>query len=515
MAFLRRLDMITRRELLMAGALAGGAVLLPVGPLVELVRGSEPTTPPTVPFLKPLQIPPLLKGDTDITMRVGAAQILQNGPATPIWGYSGRLPGPTITAFAGSTRIVTQRNELPVSATVHQHGQVADGDSDGHPDDLIPPKGSKVYAYPNRTTGVSSQMTARTMWYHDHAQDVTGRNVLNGLAGFYLVRDPNDPADNFINFEDPKNPDLDVALVLQDRIINKDGTLYYPGPIEADDTGFLGDVVLVNGDIQPRFPVRRRKYRFRILNGSNGRQYRLTTSPAVPMTEIATEGGFIAQPLPLKSLFIAQAERYEVVLDFTDAPDQVVLQNVNNDADRPRLRNLLRFDVAATREASDPIPSPLRTIEQIPAASATVRRRFVFDRSDGQFEINDRGFNPSRIDASPRAGTTEIWTLINDGGGWVHPIHIHLINFQILDRNGRPPAPQDVGFKETVYLPPDGSARVIMRWPDVPPVAPGATTPLPGPNPPGTFRDRYVFHCHNLEHEDHTMMGQFRVLPAA
>jgi spore coat protein A len=506
--------MVSRRDVLKLGALASGAALLPVGPLVALVRAGEPTTPPTVPFRLPLPLPPeltpvstALSDNYDITMRPVLQQILQSGPPTPVWAYDGVFPGPTITAHTGRTVLVNQHNRLPVAATVHQHGQVTDGDSDGHPDDLIAPGESKEYGYPNRTTGVSSQMTARTMWYHDHAQDVTGRNVMMGLAGFYLLRDGT-PADTFI----PRQ--FEVPLVLQDRTINSNGTIFYPGPIESGNLGFQGDVVLVNGVIQPRFTVQRTKYRFRVLNGSNGRQYRLALSPAQKLIEIATEGGFIAEALPLDSLFIAQAERYEFVIDFTHAPDQVVLHNILDDADRPRLRDLLRFDVTGPALPSNPIPSPLRSITTLQAKDATVHRSFLFHKSNGEFQINGKTFDPNRIDAFPRAGTTEIWTVTNGGGGWTHPVHIHLINFQILDRDGRPPAPQEVGFKETVFLPGGGSARVIMQWPDVPPAAPGAPVPLPGPNPPGTFRNRYVFHCHNLEHEDHDMMGQFAVLPS-
>jgi spore coat protein A, manganese oxidase len=513
--------MLSRRDFLLLSAASGGALLLPVDPLVALARGDGPSTPPTTPWVTELPLPRTAAYTTvggvrvyDITALETAVPILPfpQFPETVIWGYDGLLPGPTIVAESGTPVVVTHRNALPVPMTVHQHGQVVDGDSDGFPTDLVQPGGTKTYVYPNATTGVSSQMTARTMWYHDHTQDVTGRNVLKGLAAFYLLRDAGDPTDNVIPAQ------FDVPLVLEDRTFNPDGSLFYPGPVDAGNLGFQGDVVLVNGVIQPRFTVARTQYRLRFLNGSNGRQYNLAFSPAQPTRLIATEGGFlVGDALPITKLFIAQAERYELVVDFTNAPSQVVLQNLLADPSQPRLRNLVRFDVVGPTVASRPLPSPLRTVsEALPReAEATVRRNFLFHRSDGQFEINNRGFDPNRVDATPRAGTTEIWTVKNGGGGWVHPVHIHLINFLILDRDGKAPGPQERSFKETVHLPPGGSARVIMKWPDVPavPTLPAGVPTPTGAFPPGTFRERYVFHCHNLEHEDHDMMGQFRVLP--
>jgi FtsP/CotA-like multicopper oxidase with cupredoxin domain len=512
--------MVTRREFLLLSAAAGGAALLPVGPLVGLARGDAPTTPPTTPWQRPLPIPRTASFTTvagtrvyGITTTRGVAQLLPAPlPPTEIWGYDGIFPGPTIRAESGTPIVAVVRNQLPEPITVHQHGAVVDGDSDGFPVDYVRFGQAKNYVYPNRTAEVSAQMTARTMWYHDHAMDVTGRNVLNGLAAFYLLRDPNDETDNVIADQ------YDVPLNFQDRTIRPDGTLFYPGPVDVGNQGFLGDVVLVNGVIQPRFTVARTKYRFRLLNGSNGRQYRLALSNGQPFQLIATEGGFLlGDAVPLTSIFIAQAERYEIVVDFTNAPDQVVLQNRLAGSEQPRLRDLIRFDVTGPKVASGSFPSPLRTSpEPLPLeAEATVRRSFRLHRSHGEFEINDKGFDPARIDISPRAGDTEVWTLINSSGGWTHPVHIHLINFLILDRGGKPPGVHERGFKETVQLPKNGRARVIMRWPDVPPVPvlPPGVPAATGPQLPGSFRDRYVTHCHNLEHEDHDMMNQFQVLP--
>jgi spore coat protein A, manganese oxidase len=498
--------MLTRRNALSLGLVAGGATLLPVGPLVQLARGDGPTTPPTAPFARDLTVPPVAVpvpgGDPavdsyQVTLQPASLQIL-DGPATPIWTYGGTLPGPTVLARAGRTVAVTQTNGLPVPFTTHHHGAVVNGDSDGHPSDLVPPGGSKTYVLPNRTVSDGAQMTARTMWYHDHSDGVTGRNVYSGLAGFYLLRDPADPTDAAL----PQGP-YDVPLVFQDRTINPDGRLNYPFPMAADN-GVLGDVVLVNGTIQPRMAVDRALYRFRLLDGSNARQYQFALSNGQPLVVIATEGGFLGRPVSVASLFVAQAERYEVVVDFRGVPAGSSVFLLNRLGETPRLRSLLRFDVGSRVVDSGTVPPVLREIAPIPLTGPVLRRSFEFARKHGQFEINGAAFADAVIDFTVRSGATEVWTLKN-GGGWVHPVHVHLLNFQVLDRDGKPPRPEERGWKETVFLPPGSTARVAMTWPDLPADGLG--------RPAGPFRDRYVFHCHNLEHEDRDMMLQFRVLP--
>jgi FtsP/CotA-like multicopper oxidase with cupredoxin domain len=219
------------------------------------------------------------------------------------------------------------------------------------------------------------------------------------------------------------------------------------------------------------------------------------------MTLIASEAGFLERPVPISSVFMAPAERYEVVVDFAKYPlgSKVVLRNLQGGA---RTTDVMRFDVVRDAVDTSTVPARLRTIPRIPETDATVFRTFKFERGNGQWQINGKTFDANRIDAAPRVGDTEIWTLVNGSGGWLHPIHIHLLNFQVLDRNGKPPLPQEAGWKETVKLGPNETVRVIMKWPAIPEI--GA--------PRGDFFDRYVFHCHNVEHEDHDMMMQIRVV---
>ena len=288
-------------------------------------------------------------------------------------------------------------------------------------------------------------------------------------------------------------------------MFNSDGSLKYPDNA-VSDTGLEGDVIVVNGAAQPRFEVANRRYRFRILNGSNARPYNLKLSSGKSFQLIATEGGLLEKPVTLTRLPIWPAERYEIVVDFGKEAvgSKVVLQNGLGDS---KTSAIMRFDIVRNEVDDSSVPATLRPAAdqvdatRLPPGPVNVTRTFKFDKSrDGIYTINGKIWNKARIDADPREGDTEIWELDN-GWGWSHPVHIHLINFKILDRNGNPPEPHERGWKETVILNSRDKVRVKMRWPEVP----------VGPTP-GDFVYRYPFHCHNLGHEDHDMMAQIEVL---
>ena len=504
--------MLSRRDLLRLGLLSAGAASIPAGRLVELALadgippGDGPTgaaSPPVTPFAATLPIAARLtptRSDAfadyyDIFMQEADIQLLP-GRKTRMFTYNGTYPGPTIFATRNRPAIVTQHNGLTVDTSIHNHGSYVNGDSDGHPADAIRPGFSKTYSYGNGDEKAPDDVTSHTQWYHDHVEHATATNVYRGLAGFYLFDDPNEAPLNL-----PSGAE-DIPIVIQDKLFNADNSLNYPFPGNGSDNGVLGDVLLVNGAPQPRFEVERRKYRFRFLNGCPARNLQLSLGSTAGMKLIASEGGMLERPVPISSVFIAPAERYEVIVDFANYPlgSKVVLRNLQGGK---RTTDVMRFDVVRNAVDTSTVPARLRTIIRIPEADATVRRSFKFERSNGQWEINGKTFDPNRIDAAPRAGDTEIWTLVNGSGGWLHPVHIHLLNFQVLTRNGKPPLPQEAGWKETVKVGPNETLRVIMKWPPVPDI--GA--------PIGQFHDRYVFHCHNLEHEDHDMMMQIKVQP--
>jgi spore coat protein A len=492
---------MTRRSMLRGGVLGGAAIALPVAQFARVAASeeSDPTivSPPVQRFARALPIPPTIRptrteGTTDfyeVTQYATTAAILP-GLQTPVWTYNGTTPGPTFDTVTGRVSVVTVRNHLSVPTTLHLHGGNTPAEFDGHPLDLVRPGTSFTHVFPGDNS-------AATLWYHDHAIHGTGRNVYQGLAGFFLVRDEVERALGL-----PQGSPFEVPLVFQDRLFRPDGSLFYPeraGGLPVRQ-GVFGDVILVNGAPFPFLRVARRKYRFRLLNGSNARFYEFGLSTGDPMTVIGSDGGFLTRPVETRRLLMTEAERYDVVIDFARYPvgTQVVLRNTiapdpfGDPVDPAKVRDVMRFDVVEEAASDFTIPAVLGPGPVPNAADAVQTRTWEFDRRHGAWTINGRLFDAGRIDAFPAFGTTEIWRFVNKSGGWLHPIHPHLVEFRMLDRNGRPPKPYETGPKDVVALGPNEVARVALRF--------------------VSFRGTYAFHCHNIEHEDHDMMTQFRVV---
>lgn len=499
---------LTRRDLIKLGVLTTAALAVPraAAAYSSYTHGDGALAPPP-PFQLPLTQPPVLSpvgSDAladyyELTSGRTTAGILP-GIRTPVSAYNGSYPGPTLRVRSGRTAVITHSNGVAVPTSVHTHGAYVDGDSDGHPSDAIPPGGRKAYVLPNG-------QNARTQWYHDHVEHQTATNVYAGLAGFYLIGDAVEDALGLPHGE------FDVPLCIQDRLFNSDGTLNYPASAVSDG-GLAGNVIVVNGQAQPYFQVAARRYRFRILNGSNARPYSLALDNGQSFQLIATEGGLINAPIALTSIPIWPAERYEIVIDFARVPvgTSVVLTNSMGSGSTGQV---MRFDVIRTATDDSTVPAVLRSAAQqadpthqdTTGAAASLTRTWKFGKTwDNVYVINGKTYDVNRIDAFPRPGDTEIWEF-STGFGWSHPVHIHLTNFKILDRNGSPPPVHERGlWKETVVLHPNEKVRVLMKWPTVP-ARPAVSVPVAS----GAFTNRYVFHCHNLGHEDHDMMTQFRI----
>ncbi|CAN5216489.1 multicopper oxidase family protein [soil metagenome] len=413
--------------------------------------------------------------------------------------------------------MVRHRNELPVPTVVHLHGGRTPPGSDGYPTDLIMPKGkghshsmgghssmdmgnshySRDYTYPNEQRGA-------TLWYHDHRMDFTGPQVWRGLAGFHIIRDDEDDA-----LPLPRD-DKDIPLMICDRSFSEDGSFLYrsldpslqdePGVEEDYMDGVLGDVILVNGAPWLVMEVSNTRYRFRILNASNARRYELALDPApedsVPFVQIGSDGGLLGAPVPHRTIRIAQAERFDVIVDFSKyaVGAEITLKNLlGNDG----ARNVMRFRVNRKEKEESTVPRRLSDTGEFDALreSDTIREReFHFTRVSDEgrvmWGINGEPFDTGRMDASPKLGATEIWNLSVAPAS--HPVHLHLVHFKVLSRNGEKPLPKDAGWKDTVDLTSGEGARVLVRF--------------------DGYRGRYVFHCHNLEHEDMMMMANFEVV---
>ncbi|HEY4453739.1 MAG TPA: multicopper oxidase domain-containing protein [Pseudonocardiaceae bacterium] len=518
---------LTRRALL---DVAGGAVAATaLGFAVPVLASTtEPGNllpsllPLPSPFQVPLPIPPVLDParhpdypDADfyeVTERVATVEIVP-GTRTEIWGTNGLFPGPTIVSRSGRRTVVRRHNTLPVPTVNHLHGGHVPSLSDGFPTDLVYPVGMPqmtmtgsmpgMPADPHATISVGYRdydypMTQRaaTLWYHDHRMGFTAPDNWHGLAGFHLIRDDEEQSLPLPHGE------RDIPLMIADRSFAADGSFRYPaldptllrtpGVTSSYMDGVLGDVVLVNGAPWPVLDVSACRYRFRILNASNARRYRMALSPAPPggagLVQIGSDGGLLAGPIAHDTIDTAPAERFDVVIDFSRyrVGDEITLRNQLGSGGTGAI---MRFRVTGRATDDSTVPNRLADVPRLDPGSAEVVRDFVFQNSPDSWRINGQEFDPARPLVTPRLGATEIWRF---GTDLHHPVHLHLVQFQVLSRNGRAPRPEDAGWKDTVDLRPAEIAEVITRFTG--------------------YRGRYVLHCHNLEHEDMAMMATVTVV---
>ncbi|MER6306682.1 multicopper oxidase family protein [Streptomyces sp. NPDC001657] len=495
----------------------------------------------------------------DITQREATLEILP-GLRTPLWTYGGTFPGPTIESRRGRPITVTHRNDLPVPTVVHLHGGRTPAASDGYPTDLVLPAGWPDHthgmppAHGTHTThathathathtdhGMERDMSHGTghdmgqgtgsvaghgmhdpravltrltrdytfpldqrpalLWYHDHRMDFTAPAIWRGLAGLQIVRDD---AEDSLGLPAGRR---ELPLMIADRAFAADGSLAYPaldptlrerpGVREPYLAGVLGDVILVNGAPWPVHEVDAARYRLRILNASNARHYELEAvdddGRRLDLVQIGADQGLLAAPITHRHLPIAPAERYDVVIDFSGVPVGSRVRIVNR-LGSGRTRDVLAFRIA--RRATDDSRVPRTLSDDLPSwrrSDAARVREFSFraGRMHGEhgWLIGGLPFDPARSDVTVRLGDVEVWRLVADVH---HPVHLHLVGFRVLSRSGRRPLPHDAGLKDTISLRPGEAAEIITRF--------------------DGYRGRYLFHCHNAEHEDMGMMANLEVV---
>jgi FtsP/CotA-like multicopper oxidase with cupredoxin domain len=512
--------------------------------LSERIDACFASSPVGEPFAAALPIPPVKEpaalpdNGSDVYVlseRRGEAEIIP-GVKTPIWGYDGITPGPTILARKGRPVQLAATNDLPPDndpggivvrggetphhseppgTAIHLHGVNASHSADGYPDDgdghvhVRHPGDSGTHEYQN-----NDYQRPATMWYHDHVVHGTSNHLYRGLAAMYIVQDWADDALRLPGSPLADGPGngygvFDIPLVVKDVMIDPaTGRLLYDN---CDDKGAYGDVMTVNGKQQPRFSVANRKYRFRMLDASDARQYlvalRLTTDVGrptgdrranQPFTLIGTDQGLLPAPEPVTALHMVPAERHEFVVDFSRYPigTRLVLVNLLADPGDEKSFPLMAFDVERAEADPSEVRAVLRPAEHPADTQAPVRTRtFRLDRSGGMWTIDGRTWDPLRDAATPAPNTVEDWVLVNKSGGWGHPFHPHLGRFRVIAVNGRPVRPGELaGFKDTVWVGPNQTVRIRMQF--------------------YNFDGRFPMHCHNGSHEDADMMAQFNVRPA-
>ncbi|HEX3048577.1 MAG TPA: multicopper oxidase [Bacillota bacterium] len=460
--------------------------------------------------------------------------------------------------------------QSPIPIVTHLHGGEDRSDSDGHPDAWFTANGKFGPAWTPNPFFYPNQQNPTTLWYHDHSLGMTRLNVQAGLVGAYILRDPKNPLDS--SCTPLPTGKYEIPLILQDHSFNTDGSFFFtevgdnPDIHPYWDPEFFGNVITVNGKAWPNLNVERRQYRFRIVNGSNARFYHMFLSNGQSFTQIGSDGGYLPKPVTLTAAMVAPAERIDILIDFSKvAPGtKIILQNDSvapfpsgDPVDPNTTGQIMQFTVMGTIAVSPaPLPAVLNTLPVL-TPNAPKRTLVLFEVEDpatGNPVIvtlnGQRWFNP--VSELPRVGSTEDWELINLTDD-THPIHIHLIQFQVLNRqaidrdrytadwvalNGQPPLDHPtIVLNPTPYLqgtpvPPDPNERgwkdTIRVNPDT--VAPGAVTRIrvrfapqnadPAKAQPGvnlfpfdpTFGPGYVWHCHILDHEDNEMMRPYKVV---
>jgi spore coat protein A len=534
----------TRRDFLHRSGILTASLALP-----QAVRPPQMPPPPKfrtnltasslTSFVDPLPIPEIAKPlgqrpdptNTQhqlayyrVAMRPIESKVHRDLKPTRFWAYGSSVPGPTFEARSGQGILVEWANELPsqhflpidhsihgaeadkpeVRTVVHLHGAKAPAESDGYPENWYVPGKSAIYHYPN-------QQESALLWYHDHALGINRLNVFAGMLGLYILRD---------DFEDSLNlpkGKYEIPLVLYDRFFDLEGQLNYPvsgNPKSPWTPEVFGDAILANGKLFPYLEVEPRKYRFRVLNGSNARFFHLSLSNGQKVHQIGTDQGLLAAPVELKRVILAPAERADLILDFSSAAgEQIILKNDSF--------SVMQFRVAkpnapAAAPAALALPATLRPVPKIPESAAVKTRMLSLVEVTDPVQrpvtmlLNNAHWNMP-VTENPVLDSTEIWSLINTTDD-SHPIHLHLVRFQILDRrsfevsaywtSGQlkffgppiPPDPSEAGWKDTVRADPAMVTRLIIRFEG--------------------YTGRYVWHCHVLEHEDNEMMRPYDVIAA-
>jgi len=533
------LTLISRRNFLgRAGVLAAGLTLNrtleQTTPSAAVAPASTPLDPNSLaPWVDPLPIPEIvqpfgIRPSPDeptlklpyyrIAIRELHQKVHRDLPPTRMWGFNSSSPGPVFETRSNQGLLVEWVNELPtkhflpidhtlhgaepdkpeVRCVIHLHGGRTPANSDGYPEDWVIPGKSFLYHYPNK-------QEAAMLFYHDHTMGINRLNIYAGLQGLFLIRDEVEDALNL-----PRGK-YEVPLLLCDRQLLSNGQLDYPVSPDSKSPWvpeIYTNAMLANGKLAPYLDVEPRKYRFRIMNGSNARFFRVSIGNLLEMHQIGSDQGLLAAPVSTKRILLAPAERADFIFDFSAyAGQRIVLKSDSFD--------ILQFRVATTvPKDTSSLPQTLRPVPRIPESQATRTRRLTLDETMDKVQ-NSMGMTLNKtpwhmpITEKPVVNTTEIWELVNLTED-THPIHLHLVRFQLLDR--RPIdtfAYQDKGVLH-FYGPPSPPAPDEAGWKDSVRCEPGTVTRIIIPFEP--YSGRYVWHCHILEHEDNEMMRPYEVV---
>jgi len=471
-----------------------------------------------------------------------------------------------------------QQFQFPIVTVPHLHGGVTPSDSDGFPRSWFSKGLTRVgETFDGTAFEYFNGQLPTTLWYHDHALGMTRLNLAAGLEGTYIIRDPsNDAVASLL----PSGP-FEIPLMLADKAFNADGSIHFtivgdnPDVHPYWDPEYFGDTILVNGKAWPNMNVQRRQYRFRVVNGSNARFYNLSLSNGMSFIQVGADGSYLPAPVTLKSLLLAVCERGDILIDFSNLQPgtKIVLMNSANapfpGGDPPDANTsvVMQFTVQNTTPVHPkPLPSTLITVPTL-VETPNIGNPKLFTLNEAEHPvtgdpigvfIDGRHFDED-VTEIPRIGTTESWYIQNLTED-AHPIHIHLVEFQLENRqaidvdrfkayweslngtalplnhapirvnaetavdtgdgagshdflvgNAIPPSPSESGWKDVFLAPPGMITRLLIR---IAPQSVNEANLFPGKNTfpfDPTAGPGYVWHCHILDHEDNDMMRPMQI----
>lgn len=433
-----------------------------------------------------------------LTAKSTTASLLK-GKTTRVFGYHDGILGPTIKMKSGENANINFQNNLAEETNIHWHGLMIPANMDGHPENIVQQGSSFNFKF-------QINQRAGTYWYHPHPHGKTAHQVFMGLAGMFIVNDVEEASLNL-----PAN-EYEIPLVIQDKRIYADYSLNYSPTSDEVMTGYFGEHILVNGIYAPYCNVATRYYRMRVLNGSTAKIYNLSLSDNAGFYVIGADGGLLNTSENVNNLLLGPGERADILVDFSSysISTEIYLQS-NMFSGGPfqgtQAFRIMKFIVTLSEADSFTIPAVLSVINSISQASASKTRTFDVAGMNmggghnmanmggvsGMHTINGKSYDMSRIDEEVTAGATEIWVFDNSMGDEIHPMHIHGVQFQVLDRTGGRNAliATEKGWKDTVLVMPQEKVRVIMTFPQ--------------------HKGKFVLHCHNLEHEDSGMMLNYLI----
>lgn len=475
--------LISRRDLLMSGLVAAGTSL----PLARSWAGKKNRGAHIL-------------DEPDIVIRLSARPKIIDvgvGSESEFWIYRGELLkgpaealiqnlesylGPTITVHTGDRIRLIFENQLPMESVIHWHGLDVSHENDGHPHNAISPGESYEYDF-------VVENRAGMYWYHPHPHGNTGLQVYRGLAGLFVVKDGEEQTLNL------PSGDQEMQVVLQDRYFNEDGFMEY----RPSMMGAFGNRLLINGTLDRKKIVRKGVYRLRLLNGCNARIFNMALSHGRKLRLIGSDGGLLKKPVDKSRFYFAPAERVDLLVDFRDfnSGDVVTLESLPLVEGRGEKYSLIEFHIKDEAGRDYNCPEQLSEYENIPRSEARNGHapkpfELIPVRGVG-WTINGNAYEPDRYEDYELIpfGSTEVWEFYNPTG-MPHPMHIHGTQFQVLRREiGSFPGCLDEGWKDTVLVMPGDRVQMIKRF--------------------NTFKGTFLYHCHNLEHEDMSMMRNFKI----